>query len=229
METKFAIGDSHSTFFEQSGLFKSHWVGPLNNATIYQLLKKGLNLFTLKEDLAKSEHYVNVGGAKWQFPNGIYETENVKPGDSVIFCYGFNDVQKNIHKYAADSYEQEINKLITGYLQLIREYETRFQITAIICSIPPNPSPKAGPVGFWGISGDFVANGTSEERHLYNLYANLLLRTMCAEYNLKFLNLYNAISDEDGFLKKEYTTDYIHLQWDNEEVKKIIKELIDNL
>lgn len=230
MKIDFTIGDSHSIFFEQSGLMKSHWTGPLHIATIYQLLKRGLNLTTLKEDLRDSDHYVNCGAAKWQCPNGIYETENIKPGDVVLFCFGFNDMQKNIHKYASGSYEEEIDKLISGYINLIIGYENKYTITPIICSIPPNPLPQANSVGLtFGISGDFITTGTSEERRKYNAEANRILNSLCFEYNLPFLNIHNAISDAEGFIKKEYTDDYIHLKWDNEQLKNLIKEKIDKL
>jgi len=229
---EFAIGDSHSTFFEQSGIMKSHWLGPINTATIYQLLSRDLDLYSLKEILATSDHYVNVGAAKWQFPDGIYTTENIKQNDIVIFCYGFNDIQKNINKYAANSYKEEIAGLIHKYLKLLKEYEKRFKITCIPCSIPPNTSPKPeGVIGnfSYGISGDFSTNGTSEERHSYNVYGNKIIKESCISYGLKFLNLYDIISDPNGFLKKEYTTDYVHLQWDNKELVDKIKKLLDEI
>jgi lysophospholipase L1-like esterase len=228
----FAIGDSHATFFEQSGIMKSHWTGPIHTATIYQLLNKGLNLYTLKEDLARSDHYVNIGAAKWQFPDGVYSTDNIKENDIVFFSFGFNDIQKNINKYAANSYESEINNLINNYIRLLKEYEIKFKITCIPCSMPPNPSPKPDGVKgdfFYGISGDFSTSGTSEERHIYNLYANKLLKEVSFSNGLKFLNLYETISDSNGFLKKEYTTDYVHLQWDNSELIIKINELINKL
>ena len=225
---EFAIGDSHSTFFEQSGIMKSHWTGPIHTATIYQLLEKGLNIYNLREDLATSEHYVKVGAARWQFPDGVYITSNIQEGDTVFFCYGFNDIQKNINKYAAASYESEIDKLIDGYLKLLKVYEIKFKIKCIPCSIPPNPSPKPeGIIGnfHYGISGDFSTTGTSEERHSYNLYTNKVMQKLCNVYDLRFLNIYDTISDDMGFLRKDYTTDYIHLQWDNIELVNKIKEL----
>ena len=86
----YVIGDSHSTFFDQAGILKSHWTGPIHVATIYQLLKKGLDLSTIKDSLAKSDHFVNLGVFKWQCPSGVYDIPNIKSGDYVLFCFGFN-------------------------------------------------------------------------------------------------------------------------------------------
>ncbi len=232
MPQLFAVGDSHSTYFEQAGLMKSHWCGPIHVATIYQLLKKGLNLHGLREQLATSEHYVKCGGAPWQFPNGIYETPNITPGDTVLFCYGFNDMQKNIYKYAGPTYIREIDDLLVGYFSLIKEYAYKYQITPIILSIPPNPIPGEIKIdNRYGLCADFHTTGSSEKRHIYNLYANNVIALLCDahHYNFKFLNLYEDIADADGFLRRDYTGDGVHLEWNIEPVKKIIEAKIDSL
>jgi lysophospholipase L1-like esterase len=233
----FAVGDSHSSFFEHAGLMKSHWMGPTHTATIYQLLKRDLDIYNLQEALAKSDHYVNIGVPLWKCPSGKYDTPNIKENDTVIFCYGFNDMQKNIHKYAEATYETEISQLLNDYILRLKDYEIKYKIQCIPCSIPPNPSPKifdAPGEHEFGISGDFQTSGTSEQRLSYNLFANRVLAGLCNTHNLKFLNLYNEITDSEGFLKKEYTADYIHLDPVNtvliEKISKIISaELIHHI
>ena len=81
----FVVGDSHALFFAQSGIMKSHWTGPIHVATIYQLLKWGLNFYNLQEELAVSAHYVNIGSNPWQCPSGKYDVPNIKSGDWFFF------------------------------------------------------------------------------------------------------------------------------------------------
>lgn len=225
----FAVGDSHCSFFEQAGLMKSHWMGPTHTATIYQLLKRDLDIYNLQQALAVSDHYLNIGVPEWKCPSGKYDTVNIKESDTVIFCYGFNDMQKNIHKYAADSYEIEISQLLNSYILRLKDYETKYKIECIPCSITPNPLPKildAPGEHAFGMSGDFQTTGTSEDRLKYNIFANRVLEGLCITHNLKFLNLYNEISDNDGFLKKEYSADYIHLDPVNNTLVKRINEIL---
>ncbi len=210
----FSIGDSHSIFFEQGGIMASHWTGPIHIATIYLLLKEGLNIDNLQSDLAKSDHYTKIGMPPWKGNNPTYSTPNIQPGDAVFFWFGFNDIQKNVHKYAAEDPETEIYNLISGYLLLLKEYEEKYKITCIPCSIFPNPAPSENKLvvdSFYGICGDFSTTGTIEQRNRYTKYANIILIDLCKKYNLKFFNIYPEITDVQGFLKKEYSTDYIHL------------------
>ena len=82
--TIFAIGDSHSIFFHNSSIIKEHWVSFANlPLTWYRLIREGLDIY-------------NVGN---KLGNG-HEQNNIKSSDSVLFCYGWNDIQKNINKYA---------------------------------------------------------------------------------------------------------------------------------
>ncbi len=210
----FSIGDSHCIFFEQAGIMPSHWTGPLHIATIYLLLEKGLNVCNLKEDLAASTHYTKIGMPPWKGSNPIYSTPNIHEGDTVFFWYGFNDMQKNIHKYHPDDPEKEIYNLMYNYILLLKGYESAYKITCIPCNIFPNPSPSPSKLfvdSYYGFCADFNAEGSHEQRNSYTKYANKILEELCEKNNLKFFNIYNEITDQEGFLKKEYSTDYIHL------------------
>lgn len=229
----FSIGDSHSIFFEQSGIMLSHWTGPIHIATIYQLLEKGLNICNLQEDLAASDHYTKIGIPPWKGESKTYNTTNIQAGDTVLFWFGFNDMQKNINKYAANDYETEIYRLIKGYILLLKEYELKYKITCIPCSIFPNPSPSESPLtvaDYYGISGDFNTTGSPAQRNTYTKHANEIIRYLCSKHHLKFFDLYEGITDENGFLNKEFSTDYIHLDPHNyvlvEKMKMVIKLFI---
>ncbi len=231
MRELFAIGDSHTTFFARAGIMKSHWLGVINIATWYQLLKKNLDIFNLTDRLSKSDHYVNVGVYEWQCPSGVYDVIDVKAGDFVIFCYGFNDIQKNIYKYARHDAEHEIYSLINKYLLLLREFEDKYKISCVPCSIMPNPIEwlvDKKEVAY-GCYGDFVSLGTSAERNEYTVYANKTIKELCIKYGLQFFDIYNEVSDHNGFIKKELTMDYVHLNHENIEIVKTVTRKLREL
>ena len=100
----FAVGDSHSIFYSYLTKIKHHWVGWWGMpVTIHKLIEEGLPLYNIVDPGDKSN-------------------TNVKENDIVLFCYGWNDVQKNIYKYAKDNYENEINNLVKKYVELIQKY-----------------------------------------------------------------------------------------------------------
>lgn len=184
-----SIGDSHVTFLERAGIMRSHWLGPLNCVTIYQLLKQNLELDKLTQLLRDSAHYKNVGVYPWQCPNGVYDVPNVQPGDKVIFSFGFNDVQKNINKYAAANPKDEILKLVHGYVDLLKLYEIKYKISCIPMRLPPNPAPRENKSYghyLYGIGGEFDAHGTTEERNFYTQYTNATLKKQCEKTGCNF-------------------------------------------
>jgi len=103
----FAVGDSHCIFFYNSVNIKNHWVGwggmPV---TIYKLIEEGLPLYNIVERL-KPGDICNI---------------NIKENDIVIFYYGWNDIQKNINKYAKNNnYKEIIDNLVVKYLEIIKK------------------------------------------------------------------------------------------------------------
>ncbi len=227
---RYAIGDSHAVFFGQSKLMECHWLGGINVVTMFQFTKQGLSLNSLKERIMKSEHYINVGGMEWQCIDGVYSVPNITNGDEVIFCFGFNDIQKNIYKYYENNVDVGIQSLIHEYIKLIKLYQELYRIKCIVYSIPPCPlpSPIEGKYSN-GIFGDFKSCGSNEDRIRYTKYANMILNNQCLLNDLHFLNVYDIISDDEGYIRKEYTTDYVHLQWDNVELIEKIKVKLNEL
>jgi hypothetical protein len=197
----FAIGDSHTIFFYNSMKIKEHWFYNCNlPLTIYTLLKNNLNIYEIG----------NILG------NG-HQEYNIKEGDYVIFYYGFNDIQRNINLHCKNNFENEITTLISGYIDYINNITKQYKIKPIIPCIYPNPLPKA--------SGQNPC-GTYEERKQYTIYANKLLEIKCREFNLPFLNIYDKITDENGFIKENLTNDFIHLDYDNQEIREHVENEI---
>jgi hypothetical protein len=222
------IGDSHSSFFEKNEIMASHWTGPLHKATIFQLLKLGLDLNKIKEELNNSEHFLKVGPPKWKCPDGVYSTPNIKLGDNVFFSYGYNDIQKNIYLHAKQEPEKEIDRLVDGYIDLLLTYQKKYNIRCVVCSIPPNPLPfeiKKGNFEY-GIGGEFRAEGSSKERIYYTKYANNRLKKISAKKNIDFIDPYRMVTDKDGYINKKYTTDYVHIDNPDENLLNHIREII---
>lgn len=197
-----AIGDSHSIFFHNSTKIIEHWVGFRNlPITWYRLIKEGLDI-------------PNIGTI---IGNG-HEKNNIEIGDYVLFCYGWNDIQKNIYLNHKDDYKSGIDNLIDDYISLLKKYENDHGINPVIYSLPPNP-----------LTDGVDSHGSPEERNEYIKYSNNELENKCLINSLLFFNIYDIISDENGYFKKEYTfgnnpysKEGVHLDYDNFELKEVI-------
>lgn len=197
----FAIGDSHTIFYYNSMKIKEHWFYtnklPL---TIYTLLKMDLDLYKIGDILG----------------NG-HDKYNIKTNDYVLFYFGYNDIQKNIEKYAENNYKNEIKQLIINYINYIIKLVDKFKINAIVPCIYPNARINA--VGVNCI-------GSHKNRQQYTEYANKILKNECLKNNLSFLDVYDYLVDIDGYIKSEVTRDYIHLDYDNKKVREYIESEI---
>lgn len=198
----FAIGDSHSIFFYNSMKIKEHWCGGGHGVpiTIFTLLESKLNLFEVGTLLG----------------NG-HEKYNIKQGDNVIFFYGFNDIQRNIYLHYNDNWKVGIKNLINKYINLLVNYKNIYKINIIVPSVYPNPRPNA--------EGQRPM-GSYKQREQYCLYANDLLKEVCHYYNLKFLDIYKTITDENGFIRSNITKDNIHIDYDNDSIRTILEDKI---
>jgi lysophospholipase L1-like esterase len=194
----FAIGDSHTIFYYNSLKIKEHWFfGGKLPLTIYRLLNEDLDIYNIGNNLGNH-----------------HEKYNIRSGDYVIFYFGFNDIQKNIHAYNSSNWEEAINKLFTSYVNKIVNLKYIYYIKPIVSCIYPNPRPEANGVN---------SCGTYEERKQYTILANFILKNLSNKQNLNYLDIYNIISDDDGFIKKEITYDNIHLDYNN----KILREIVE--
>jgi hypothetical protein len=195
----FAIGDSHSIFFYNSLKIKEHWLGCSNlPISIYRLVNEGLDIYNIG----------NIIGNQ-------HEKYNIKKDDYVLFFYGYNDVQKNIWLYAKDSYETYINNLCILYLEKINTLKDKYLINPIISCIYPLPIEH----------NNLTIKGSNDERILYILKMNNILKLLCNTYNFIYFDIYDHISD-NNFIKKEYTKDGIHLDYDIFNLQNFIENYI---
>jgi hypothetical protein len=197
----FAVGDSHSIFFYNSMKIKEHWGFETKiPLTIYTLLINELIIYEIG----------NILG------NG-HEKYNIKENDFVIFYYGYNDVQRNINLHYKNNWEPEINSLFSNYVYYIKNISEKYKINPIISCVYPNPRPDAQGQN---------PSGTIEERIMYIKYANKILNLNCDLYNIPFLNIYDYITDTNGFIKENITTDCIHLDYNNDTIRNYVEKEI---
>lgn len=202
-----SIGDSHSIFFYNSLLILEHWgcEGKIP-ITMYKLVNTELNLYDVGAILG----------------NG-HEKYTIKAGDFVMFNYGYNDFQRRIIEHneisdnvITDTAYENISKLLSSYVDKIKRFQEEYKIIPIINCIYPNPRDYA--------KGVNTVNSHTI-RCILTQFANLYLANKCCENNIMFFDIYNLLTDEAGFIKAEYTTDGIHLDYNNYD----LRDMIDNL
>jgi len=201
----FAVGDSHSIFFYKSTKIISLWGGFTSGfpLTIYKFLNSNMDILDVPKIIGRG-----------------HEKLVIRENDFVLFFFGSNDIQKNIDLHAKDKWEEEINNLCVNYIYLLLLYRKICKIIPVVCVIYPNPWPEA--------KGQ-DAHGTCEERKMYSNYANKTLKLLAHDNGLLFFDIYDYISDENGFIKKEFTKDYIHLDFDNHDLRTYVEKHIIEL
>lgn len=214
-----ALGDSHTIFYSKSESNNENiskifemWIGYNTHLPItwYRFVNEDMDLYNIGTIIANNSNNSNI--------KKTYIDNNIKNGDYVLFSYGWNDIQKNIKKYNSDNYKEELNNLIGNYIKKIEIYKNKYKIIPIIQSIYPNPLKES----------NSKPCGTSEERLNYILYANKFLKEICKKRFLLFFDIFDLISDDKGFIIKNYTTDGIHLNHKDKDIHDIIdNKLVD--
>jgi hypothetical protein len=169
--------------------------------SMYKLVKQGINLFKLG----------NILG------NG-HEKYNIKMNDYVIFYYGYNDVQKHFFNHYRNDIHNNIENLVNNYIEYILYLKNNYKIVPIIPCIYPLSIKKT--------SLDIM--GTDEERINYTQITNKLLESKCKEEDILFLNIYDDIS-KNNKINEKYTVDGIHLDYNNNDLRKHIESKIYEL
>lgn len=169
--------------------------------SMYNLVKQGIDIFKLG----------NILG------NG-HEKYNINMNDYVIFYYGYNDIQKHFFINYRNNIENNIELLINSYIEYILHLKNNYKIVPIIPCIYPLPIKK----------GSLDIRGSDEERINYTQITNKLLETKCKENSILFLNIYDDISNNNK-INEKYTVDGIHLDYNNDKLRKHIESKIYEL
>jgi hypothetical protein len=184
----FAVGDSHSIIFSQMKNVHEHWLGFNTNLplTMYRLANESIDLYTMP---------IMLGNGHEKFVP--------KAGDIVIFCYGYNDCNKNIYLQNKKGREVEeiMNTLVQNYIKELVNLQRKYNIIAIPYPVSPTTKMKKDTIF-----------GTIEQRIEWTELCNNLLDKYSRENGLFFQrDLFDYIQGEDGCISSEYTTDGVHI------------------
>uniref|UniRef100_A0A6C0JP95 SGNH hydrolase-type esterase domain-containing protein n=1 Tax=viral metagenome TaxID=1070528 RepID=A0A6C0JP95_9ZZZZ len=136
---------------------------------------------------------------------------NIKDGDTLIFCLGEIDCRCHIHKHINSkiSYENIINNIVYNYFEAIKLNIVTSNLKLKICVynvVPPIQKYNTHE------NVEYPYIGTDEERQLYVLYFNKILKEKCNENNYIFFDVYDKYIDEKGFLKKDLSDNNVHIK-----------------
>jgi len=194
------VGDSHVMAFKKDINFFIDDIGP---ATAFNLKNKesttrsNEKLFKIIKKIDKRNDIVMLSFGEIDCRNHIY-----------------NEYKKSKEKI---SISKLINQTIANYgevLQKLKEEEIRF----CVLGVPPAGHQE-------NIYG-FTYYAPVETRVLINREFNEKLANFCREKGFKFINLYQKVVDERGFILKEFAADKIHL---NEKVVPFVRHEIIRL
>ena len=134
----------------------------------------------------------------------------VEDGDIVIFCYGEIDCRNHVYKHVSDTKNHRIviDAMVESYFASISENVTQFEnlIVCVFNVVPPVHYRKEAP------NHPFPFLGSDEERKSYHLYANLKIKELCNKYGFIFIDIYDELTDDEGFLEKSLSDGNVQLK-----------------
>lgn len=125
--------------------------------------------------------------------------------DAIVLSFGEIDCRIHIFRQYQKSMgnttlDEVIQKTIEAYgtvLGLIRQRQIRFWVYGI----PPAAQTL----------GQYASDATPDMRSQISQRFNELLRDHCRYNNYSFIDIYAIVSDEEGFVRREFLADEIHL------------------
>lgn len=150
-----------------------------------------------------------------------FKNYNIKENDTVILCFGEIDCRCHIHKYITEttSYKKIIDNIVSSYFKTIILNKNLYKnINICVYNVVP-------PIRKEGLKElkEFPYLGTNEERKMYTLYFNKMLKQYCDLHNFIFFDVYDKYCDTEGFLNSKYKDNSVHIK-----DGIFIKEYMDN-
>ena len=184
------IGDSHSgKGWERIPNVKVHHLGPI---LCHSFGDKGLNRVNIKK-------------------------LSVTEGDSVCFCFGEIDCRCHVHNHSLNgkNYKEIINNLTNNYFNAIHQNENLYKNIKIFVYnvVPPLKDNHRVVIKHKTINDyGFPFVGSQDDRLKYVTYFNECLDKKCKEYGYNFIDVYDEYSNEDKFMKIEYSDNHVHIK-----------------
>jgi hypothetical protein len=152
----------------------------------------------------------------------IFQERNIDVSvDSfVIFSFGEIDMRCHIYNQVNIENAQEgevIYSLINEYTDHIKSQNSFFKKIGILSITPP------GCIDWSASNAEYPFLGSDQERSRYTLKSNNILKEMCLQKNISFIDVYDAYSDEKGMLLQHLSDGSVHIgntTYVSEELKK---------
>jgi len=178
------MGDSHVVPFRGSMPFLAHHLGAV---TAYNLTNKNSSTKS-NEKLFK-----------------VIE----KLGEKDIVMLSFGEIDCRIHIYYQHKKSDEkysisdlIDRTISNYGEVMAQLQERGVNFCVYCV---SPAAKVGN------EYKYPFYGTPEVRSQINRTFNEKMKAFCQKNGYRFIDIYDKVADENGFMLKEYAGDEIHL------------------
>jgi len=192
--TIYTIGDSHSG----SGWTNTTQItlGPL---LCYSFGKEKLNRFDIRK------------------------YNDIKDGDTIIFCLGEIDCRCHIHKHITEqiTYQTIIDDIVNNYFEAIKLNVSITQIKlkniCVYNVVPPIQKYNTRE------HRNYPYLGSDEERKQYVLYFNTKIKEKCIENAYIFFDIYDKYIDGNGFLRKDLSDDNVHIK-NGKYIMEFVKE-----
>lgn len=186
------FGDSHSIVFTFMDNVAENWLGFNTNlpVTMYRFSREGLDL---------EQAPILVGNGHEKYP--------VEPGDTIVYSYGFIDVNHRLPKFCDKNtdIDELIKPLVIGYIDQIKKNEMKFLVNSVVLCVLPPPN-----INLSEYSGtDPVLRVALTER------MNVLLKQECKRKNVLFMDVSKYVTDTNGHISDKVSSDGIHVNKEN--------------
>lgn len=191
------FGDSHSIITHKVTICRENWLGFNTNypITMYRFGQEGLDLNCAIQVLG----------------NG-HELYPVRENDWVMYSYGEIDARfslfnfLNKEQFSNINLDSELVKLVQNYINQVKINESNFLCKSIIYFILPPVEITRSDIPFHG--------SINERLKLYNLLTKKLYN-LCEIEGIPIVNLYNNLTNPDGTLKLNFTSNGNDIHLDN--------------
>jgi len=138
----------------------------------------------------------------------------VRDNDFIIFSFGFLDCKsyiKPILKEFNIKWQDCIDTITEDYISAIEVNKNKFNNLQIgVLKIPSFIKGLQGE-GL-GFDSTYPTRCSDEERKMYTKYFNKKLKYFCDIKKYKYINFFDIYNDGDGYLKKKYAPDNVHIE-----------------
>jgi len=181
----YIIGDSHCNSFGYHSKFEKIW------------MNKKIN------EMYLSRTAFNLHKYKLQFEQLL---EQVTSNDILLCIFGELDCRLHIYnKYRTTNTPLIllIQRTVISYINFLVQYQNKYNQLCVVHIVPPGTEPQY----VW----NFKYYGTREERRMITEIFNYMLMKECMNNHLPFLDVYDDLVDDNGWLYKHISRDDVHL------------------